>query len=115
MEKGDNFQRQNSLPIIDEQDNLSTSEHGMTELINPDENTIQERIRVPKGFKRIKAEEDSFGRYLRNLPLKPHGSKILYYNGEVKNRDVHLSWVFCMVSFHVQFLGCCRYSQRYGM
>ncbi|MGB9839072.1 DUF4846 domain-containing protein [Thermovenabulum sp.] len=58
-------------------------------LINEEGKTIKERIEVPEGFERIKLPEDSFGEYLRNLPLKPHGSKVRYYNGFVKLRDVH--------------------------
>ncbi|MGB9976837.1 DUF4846 domain-containing protein [Thermovenabulum sp.] len=58
-------------------------------LINEEGKTIKERIEVPEGFERIKLPEDSFGEYLRNLPLKPHGSKVRYYNGFVKPRDVH--------------------------
>lgn len=60
-------------------------------LINEEGKTIKERIRVPEGFERIKLPEDSFGEYLRNLPLKPHGSKVKYYNGFVKLRDVHVA------------------------
>ncbi|MDD4584014.1 MAG: DUF4846 domain-containing protein, partial [Eubacteriales bacterium] len=28
-----------------------------------------------------------YGEYLRNLPLKPHASPVLYYNGHEKNKD----------------------------
>jgi hypothetical protein len=57
--------------------------------INPEGKTIIERVRVPEGFSRIEVESGSFGEYLRNLPLKPHGSKVMYYNGEAKMNDVH--------------------------
>lgn len=60
-------------------------------LINEEGKTIKERIKVPEGFERIKLPDDSFGEYLRNLPLKPHGSKVKYYNGLVKLRDVHVA------------------------
>ncbi|TYP48141.1 DUF4846 domain-containing protein [Thermosediminibacter litoriperuensis] len=58
-------------------------------LINESGRTVQERIRVPEGFERVAVPEGSFGEYLRNLPLKPHGSKVKYYNGVTKPRDVH--------------------------
>lgn len=58
-------------------------------VINPEGNTLQERIKVPEGFERVKVEDDSFAFYLRNLPLKAHDAKVLYYNGSVKNNDIH--------------------------
>lgn len=60
-----------------------------TDLINEDGNTVQERIKITEGFERIKVDAGSFGEYLRNLPLKPHGSKVKYYNGRTKPRDVY--------------------------
>jgi hypothetical protein len=58
-------------------------------LINESGNTVQERIRTPEGFERVKVNESSYGQYLRNLPLKPHGSKVRIYNGEIKKNDVY--------------------------
>lgn len=58
-------------------------------LINESGSTVLERIKVPEGFERVKVAENSYGQYLRNLPLKPHGSKIKLYNGEIKNSDFH--------------------------
>ncbi|MFZ5596703.1 MAG: DUF4846 domain-containing protein [Bacillota bacterium] len=58
-------------------------------LVNRSGGTIQERFLPPPGFTRIEAEKGSFGHYLRNLPLKPHGSMVKYYDGSVKNREVH--------------------------
>ncbi|MBN2079477.1 MAG: DUF4846 domain-containing protein [Spirochaetes bacterium] len=51
--------------------------------------TVEERIRPPKGYERIPAAGGSFLEYLRGLPLKPHGSPVLYYNGEEKPARVH--------------------------
>lgn len=51
--------------------------------------TVLDRILMPEGFKRVELKEGSFGEYLRTLPLKPHGSKVLHYNGETKPWDVH--------------------------
>ncbi|MGB9867791.1 MAG: DUF4846 domain-containing protein, partial [Bacillota bacterium] len=46
--------------------------------------TIGERFQVPQGFERVEVSEGSFAHYLRNLPLKPHGSEVRYYDGRVK-------------------------------
>lgn len=58
-------------------------------LINQNGRTIRERITPPAGFTRVEAADGSFGRYLRELPLKPPGSKVKYYNGSVKPGDVY--------------------------
>ncbi|HHW30698.1 MAG TPA: DUF4846 domain-containing protein [Clostridiaceae bacterium] len=62
-----------------------------TSLINEEGITVQERIMVPEGYKRVDVEKGSFGEYLRNLPLKPHGSKVKYYDGSIKSKDVHVA------------------------
>ena len=67
---------------------------GLTEredlrIISPQGKTVKERIMEPEGYERINEEINSFAGYLRNLPLKPHGSKVLYYDGREKRRDVH--------------------------
>ncbi|GMQ58082.1 DUF4846 domain-containing protein [Vallitalea sediminicola] len=56
------------------------------QLINPEGNNVQERFNVPTNYERVKVEEQSFGEYLRTLPLKPHGSKVEYYNGNIKDK-----------------------------
>ncbi|KFF15117.1 DUF4846 domain-containing protein [Flavobacterium hydatis] len=54
------------------------------------ENTIQQRFQLPQGFVREEESKTSFGYFLRNLPLKPSGSNVLYFNGTVKsNRNVY--------------------------
>ena len=58
-------------------------------LINPRGNTIKNRFNPPEGFERISANHNSFAKYLQNLPLKPHGSNVFYYNGSVKPNTVH--------------------------
>lgn len=74
-------------------DNSSTTteagEDAVASLINENGATVRERILVPDGFERVAAAEGSFGEYLRNLPLKPHGSQVTYYNGDIKPFDVH--------------------------
>lgn len=53
-------------------------------LIQPMGNTIYSRFSPPKGFERIEVSSNSFAGYLRNLPLKPHGTLVQYYDGRVK-------------------------------
>ncbi|EPR14278.1 DUF4846 domain-containing protein [Ruminiclostridium papyrosolvens] len=60
-------------------------------LINANGQMVQERIRVPKGFERINVENNSFGQYLRDLPVKPDGTKIMLYNGDVTEKNVHVA------------------------
>jgi len=62
-------------------------------LINPPGKTIIERIKVPEGFQRVEPGEGSFGDYLRDLPLKPHGSPVCYYNGKEKTKNVYAAVV----------------------
>lgn len=53
-------------------------------------NTIQQRFQLPSGFVREEDSKSSFGYFLRNLPLKPLGANVLYYDGTVKyNRNVY--------------------------
>lgn len=55
---------------------------------------LQTRFIPPEGFERILVTENSFGQYLRHLPLKPDGAKVLYYNGQQKpNRGVYAAVV----------------------
>jgi len=67
-------------------DDIVIEEHS---LVNPEGITVEDRIMVPEGFERISVQQGSFAEYLRNLPLKPHGSRVMYYDGRVKERDVH--------------------------
>jgi hypothetical protein len=64
-----------------------------TNLINENGNTISERFNPPQGYKRIYLDLGTFGYYLRNLPLKPHGAKVKYYNGIIKPNF----WVYVAV------------------
>lgn len=49
-------------------------------------NNLVARIPAPQGYKRVEVAEGSFAHFLRNLPLKPAGSDLHYYNGQVKGR-----------------------------
>ncbi len=62
-------------------------------LINPDGMTIGERFHLPEGYSRVPVDDNPFGEYLRNLPLKPDGSRVKYYDGREKQADVYLAVV----------------------
>lgn len=47
----------------------------------------KQRLAPPPNYKKVKLTESSFGSFLRNLPLKPVGSDLHYYNGSVKRRN----------------------------
>jgi hypothetical protein len=56
-------------------------------ILNEAGSTIFERFEVPKGYERIPVEKEGFDEFLRNLKLKPNGSKVLYYDGREKNKS----------------------------
>lgn len=59
-------------------------------IIEPSGTTIETRLLPPANFQRTKENINSFASYLRLLPLKPHGSEVLLYNGETKtNYDIY--------------------------
>lgn len=63
---------------------------GRTTLIRPEGMNVLSRMVPPRGYTRIEAKEESFGEYLRNLPLRSHGSKVHYFDGgEKRNRKVY--------------------------
>lgn len=78
-----------SVPGGMDQINIPFIKKAKESLINEAGKTIADRFRPPEGFQRIPEEEGSYGNYLRNLPLKPHGSKVKLYNGAEKGSDVH--------------------------
>lgn len=49
--------------------------------------TIRDRIPPENGYSRTKVEPNSFQSYLRNLKLKPAGTKVKYYDGSTKNKS----------------------------
>jgi hypothetical protein len=49
--------------------------------------SIITRFSVPLGFERLRVPENGFESYLRNLPLKPEGSPLLKFNGEVLQKE----------------------------
>jgi hypothetical protein len=52
--------------------------------IQPTGKTIANRFIPPNGFERLKVDEFSFAYFLRNLLLKEHGCKVLFFNGREK-------------------------------
>lgn len=53
-------------------------------LYNHSGKTIDTRFKTPQGYQRTITEPGSFGSFLRNLTLKPHGSAVLLYDGSIK-------------------------------
>ena len=53
-------------------------------IYNDEGKTILTRFKTPDGYRRTNIETGSFGSFLRNLPLKPHGSGILLFDGSLK-------------------------------
>jgi hypothetical protein len=67
-------------------------------IINEKATTLETRFNPPVGFERRPVDKRSFGGYLRNLPLKPAGTQVRYYNGAVKPNDVHQAVVDMEIS-----------------
>lgn len=56
--------------------------------------TIIRRFMPPAGFSRVASPQNSFGHYLRHLPLKPEGTPVHLHNGELKwNQRAHAAVV----------------------
>ena len=52
--------------------------------------TILDRFTPPRGATRIRTEAESYGSWIRRLPLKPNRSPVLLYSGQRKrNQDLH--------------------------
>lgn len=61
-----------------------------TEEVSPTGNTVSTRFRVPKGYRRIEKEPNSYAHFLRNLSLKAPDAPVLLHNGSLKgNQHVH--------------------------
>ncbi|MEM1219780.1 MAG: DUF4846 domain-containing protein, partial [Bacteroidota bacterium] len=58
-----------------------------------DPSRLSGRIAPPAGFERPDVIPNSFPAYLRDLPLKPVGSAVHYFDGQVKVRNVHVAVV----------------------
>lgn len=58
--------------------------------------TVSSRFNTPDGFTRVESANGSFGSYLQNLPLKPHGSKVHHFDGTLKYNQSAVSAVVDM-------------------
>lgn len=65
----------------------TSASYSQNRLINPLAKTVQERILVPAGFKRIDDKSTNFDDFLRKIPLKTSDSKVYLYNNKLKNRQ----------------------------
>jgi len=56
--------------------------------------TLQERFNPPDFYRRIPVNDNSFAAFLRNLPLKPHGTLVRYFDGQLKTpEDIYIAVV----------------------
>ena len=79
--------RSSAQEIAEEVVTTPEAKEPVATIIHPQGATIQTRFEPPSGYQRISQPAPSFARYLRQLPLKAHGSKVLYYDGAEKNRS----------------------------
>ena len=56
-------------------------------LIYPSGTIINDRIKAPAGYTRVKETSGSFADYLRNLKLKPDGAQVHYFDGRIKDNN----------------------------
>jgi hypothetical protein len=54
--------------------------------INSTGTTVFARYNTPQGYTRNTYTDKDFGYHLQNLPLKPYGEKVKYFNGKEKNK-----------------------------
>jgi len=61
-------------------------------IINPLGTYLETRIIPPTNFHRITEDTNSYAEYLRHLPLKPHGSEVMYHDDRIKpNYDIYVA------------------------
>jgi hypothetical protein len=70
-----------------EANHVAEKKEGIAE--NKNGNSIEERFEPPMGFHRISLGEHSFGTFLRHFPLKPLGTGVHLFNGQLKSNQVH--------------------------
>lgn len=60
--------------------------------LSPEADTLEGRINPPEGFQRIPTAEGELTSFLRNMKLKPDGSKVHLYDGtEKSNQNNHIA------------------------
>lgn len=63
-------------------------------IIDTSGKNINTRIHPPTGYVRLSVDSNSFGYYLRHLPLKPHKASVHYYDGSIKmNPNIYIAVV----------------------
>lgn len=65
-------------------------------VIRPEGDTLESRFAVPEGYARSEYPEGSFGRFVRQYPLKPDGSPVLLWDGSQKSNQSGHAAVFAM-------------------
>ncbi|MBN2434130.1 MAG: peptidoglycan DD-metalloendopeptidase family protein [Spirochaetes bacterium] len=57
-----------------------------------DGDSVTERFLTPPGFQRENFNKGSYENFIQNLPLKPYGHKVRYYNKKIKNpKGIYIS------------------------
>lgn len=51
--------------------------------------TVEARIESPDGYQRTACDDGSFCQWLRQIPLKPNGTPVRYFNGDIKTHASH--------------------------
>lgn len=80
-------QSQNPTPKTSNHSHEHTTITRVPPLIDTSGQTLQTRFLLPENFERTAVASNSFGEYLRSLPLKPAGSKVHYFDGRVKQNN----------------------------
>lgn len=65
--------------------NINSTGNMAVSYIDSSGKVIGDRFSLPEGFDRVQVKNGSFAEYLRNLPLKPDGTLVHYYDGKVKS------------------------------
>jgi hypothetical protein len=64
----------------------------ISNLVDINGSTVSSRFKTPTNYTRIKSDNNSFAQYLRNLPLKPYNSFVLYFDKTYKmNNNIYTS------------------------
>ncbi len=50
-------------------------------------NTVEKRFIPPTGFQRVASPANTYAHFLRQLPLKPWGTEVRYFDGNIKPND----------------------------
>lgn len=72
----------------------SGSKHEAIAIVNEDGADLVSRINPPEGFTRVSSTEGELTNYIRELPLKAAGQKLLLYNGKPKGNQDNFAAIF---------------------